>query len=282
MLIEKYRHPVLFYALCTAIPWALWFAAAYVSHLEPANESREVVASLLGVAGLFAPAVVAFCLIWPDPDLRSDVKSRTLNFTAVRPVYLFLTCFLMLVSILLAQTISLFFGYSADQFALRTTSSFAAGIFPGWFMLFLAPPAEELAWHSYGTDCLRSRMNLVNTSLLFGVYWALWHLPLAFIKGYYHSNVAAEGLIYSLNFAFSIIPFVLILNWLYYKTGRNILIAIIFHVTAGYFNELFSTHPDSKIIQTALLTVLSAALVLTNRRFFLSREYRVGKGGQAQ
>jgi len=70
MLIEKYRHPVLFYALCTAIPWALWFAAAYVSHLEPANESREVVASLLGVAGLFAPAVVAFCLIWPDPDLR--------------------------------------------------------------------------------------------------------------------------------------------------------------------------------------------------------------------
>ncbi len=276
MMIERYRHPILFYALCTVIPWALWFAAAYVSHLEPANETREVAVSLLGVAGLFAPAVIAFCMIWPDPDLRRDVKSRTLSLKAVRPFYLFLTCFLMLLSILLAQAISLLFGYSADQFALAKTSSFVAGMFPGWFMLFLAPPAEELAWHSYGTDCLRARMNLVNTSLLFGVYWALWHFPLAFIKGYYHSNVAAEGLAYSLNFAFSIIPFVIILNWLYYKTGRNILIAIIFHVTAGYFNELFSTHPDSKIIQTALLTVLAAGLVLTDRRFFLSREYREG------
>ena len=39
------------------------------------------------------------------------------------------------------------------------------------------------------------------------------------------------------------------MNWLYYKTNRNILVTVIFHITAVYFNEIFSTHPNSKCIQ---------------------------------
>ena len=74
------------------------------------------------------------------------------------------------------------------------------------------------------------------------------------------------------NFLVSIIPYVLLMNWLYYKTGRNIVIAIVFHITAGYFNEIFATHPDSKIIQTILLLGLATAIVLKERGFFFQRE----------
>ena len=99
-------------------------------------------------------------------------------------------------------------------------------------------------------------------------------MPLSFIKDYYHSNVAETGLLYSLNFAFSLLPFVILMNWLYYKTNRNILVAVVFHITAGCFNELFCTHPDSKVIQTVLLSILSAVLVLKERRFFFQRAYQ--------
>lgn len=34
MNINRYRHPFLFYGLSTAIPWAFWFAAAYVSRTQ--------------------------------------------------------------------------------------------------------------------------------------------------------------------------------------------------------------------------------------------------------
>lgn len=271
--IEKYRHPILFYGLSTAIPWAFWFAAAYVSHITPTNQRLASAVSFLAIAGLCAPALVAFWLIWPDPDLRSDVKRRLFGVRSIRPIYLFLTVFLMLGSILLAQAISLLFGYSADQFRFSGKASFTAGIFPGWFLLFLAPLVEELAWHSYGTDCLRTRMNLFYTSLLFGVFWAVWHMPLSFIKDYYHSNVAKAGLLYSLNFAFSLIPFVILMNWLYYKTHRNILVAIGFHITAGCFNELFATHPDSKVIQTGLLLIFSCVLVIREKEFFLRQDF---------
>ncbi|SCK61643.1 CAAX protease self-immunity [Variovorax sp. HW608] len=271
-VIHRYRRPVFFYVLATGIPWAFWFAAAYLSHLTPTRPSLGVAVGVLGVAGLFAPAWIAFRLIWPDPALRADLGRRLVGIRGVRLVYLFLACFLMPVSILLAQAISLLFGYSADQFAFAGKTSFSAGIFPGWFLLLVAPLAEELAWHSYGTDSLRQRMNLLAASLLFAVFWAFWHMPLSFIKDYYHSNVAEMGLLHSLNFAFSIVPFVILMNWLYYKCHRSIGVAVVFHITAGVFNEMFATHPDSKLIQTALLTVLSVGLVVTDRGFFLRRD----------
>jgi CAAX protease family protein len=273
MTIEKYCHPAIFYSLSTAIPWAFWFAAAYVSHITPMNQVLAATVSFLLVVGLLAPALIAFWMMWPDPDLRNDLRRRMFSLKAIRPIYLLLTCFLMLGSILIAQAISLLFGHSADQFNF-SGKSFSAGVFSGWFLIFLAPLIEELAWHSYGTDCLRRRMNLFNTSLLFAVYWALWHVPLSFVKDYYHSNVAQAGILYSLNFALSLVPFVILMNWLYYKTHRNILVAITFHITAGFFNELFSTHPDSKVIQTALLLILSVVLIINERNFFFRREYR--------
>lgn len=274
MTIERYRQPTLFYGLSTAIPWAFWFAAAYLSHLTPTNQTLATTVGILGVVGLLAPTFIAFWMIWPDADLRADVMRRTIRIHGVRPIYLLLTCFLMLGSILLAQALSLLFGHSVEQFSLSGKSSFSAGIFPGWFLLLLAPLVEELAWHSYGTDCLRQRMSLLNASLLFGVFWVIWHMPLSFIKGYYHSNVADMGLLYSLNFALSLFPYVIIMNWLYYKTQRSILVAIVFHITAGCFNELFATHPDSKVIQTGLLLLLAIAVIVNDRDFFLRREYR--------
>lgn len=273
MVIEKYRHPVVFYLLATIIPWSLWFLAAYLSHMTPITPNIRIAVTVLLIIGLCAPAAIAFLMIETNPALRSDIKTRLFNFKRIQPIYLFLAFFLMLTSILLAQAISLLFGYSTDQFSFVRESSFSGGILPGWFWLFFAPLVEELAWHTYGTDSLRQRMNLLYTSLLFAVYWAFWHYPAFLIKGYYQSNLEQIGFIYSLNFMLSIIPFVILMNWLYYKTYRSIMIAIIFHITAGFFNELFNTHPDTKIIQTILLTFLAIFLILREKNFFFQRKY---------
>ena len=271
MGIANYRRPLVFYGLSICIPWALWFGAAYLSHITPGNSALTLAASIFGIAGLIAPTVVAFFLIFPDGELRRDALSRLMPTRATKPIYLLMTCFLMLASILLAQAISLLFGHSTDQFRLADTASFTAGIFSPWFLLFAAPILEELAWHSYGTDCLRQKFNLFTTSIIFAIFWAFWHLPLTFIKGYYQANVAEQGLIYSINFSVSLIPYVLIMNWLYYKTNRNILVAIVFHITANLFNTIFATHPDSKVIQTGLLLVLTLVLLVRDPDFFFKR-----------
>ena len=271
--IKHYRHPMLFYFLATLIPWAFWFAAGYVSHLTPEKPFYDGLVSLLGFIGLLSPVVIAYWLMMKDTHLRSDFFNRFINFKSIKPVYIFLTLFLMLASILLAQAISLLFCYSVDQFVITGHFTFSSGVFPVWTLLIIAPLLEELAWHSYGTDCLRNRFNLFKTSLIFGLFWGLWHIPLSFIDNYYHSNVVETGWIHGVNFLVSLFPFVLIMNWLYYKTGRNITVAIIFHITAGFFNEIFATHPDSKIIQTGLLIILSVIIVMNDKDFFFKKEY---------
>ena len=271
-MINRYNHPILFYFLATAIPWTLWFAAGYISHHEPYSDQNLKIASFIAFLGLLGPLGVSYFLIRKDPVLLADVYKRLFNFTSVKPIYIFFACFLMLGSILLAQAISLLFGYSASQFMITGHFTFSSGIFPVWFMLIIAPVLEELGWHSYGTDCLRNRMNLFKTSLLFGIYWAIWHIPLGAIRDYYQSNLVETGWIYGVNFMVSVIPFTILINWLYYKTGRNITLTIIFHITAGFFNEIFATHPDSKIIQTILLLLLAALLVINDRQFFFEKE----------
>jgi hypothetical protein len=106
MAIEKYRHPILFYSLSIIIPWLFWFIAGYLSHLTPSNSLYITISSLFGIMGLVSPMVVAFSMLLPDPELRSDLYNRLLNFKKIRPIYLFATFFLMLASILLAQAIS--------------------------------------------------------------------------------------------------------------------------------------------------------------------------------
>jgi hypothetical protein len=64
------------------------------------------------------------------------------------------------------------------------------------------------------------------------------------------------------------------MNWLYYKTG-NTIIPIIFRITAGYFNEIFATHPDSKVIQTILLLIVAIIFVAKEKVFSSPRRLAI-------
>ena len=272
-LIARYDKPGRFYLLATLIPWVLWLVAGYLSHRdEPASAPIAV----LGLAGLLAPIAVAWALIRRDPVLVRDTLHRLVNVREVRPVFVLLAVFLLPAALLLATACSVALGYSPDQFLLRGGVSFTAGLIPGWVALTLAPIVEELAWHSYGTDALASRWTVWRTSIVFAVIWALWHLPLGTIQGYYQAEVVETGALATINFLVSVFPFVILMNWIYYRSGRNILVAIVFHLAANVGNEIFRTHPDTKAIQTGLLVVLSALVVWREREVFFTQPTREG------
>lgn len=268
MKIELYKKSGLFFSLSTVLPWSFWFIAAYISHAKPASEYLANLSSIVALLGLLTPIGVTLFLTRGNRELLDDLFSRFFNFREIKIGFILLSGFLMLTSILLAQAVSLLFGYGAGQFHFADSFSFTSGVFPVWFMLLIAPVLEELAWHTYGTDCLRSRYNLFVTSSLFALYWGIWHFPLFFIKDYYHANLVTEGWIYSINFFVSLFPFVFIMNWIYYKTNRNIFLPVIFHITAGVFNEIFATHPMSKVIQTGLLLILAVFIVIKEKKLF--------------
>lgn len=269
-MIKHYRFTLQFYCYSTIIAWVSWGLAAFLSH-QPSTLGYEALISFLSLMGLCGPLAVALHFSLSNNTIFRDVFSRITNIDLSNVVYLIVSILLMPASILLAMAISILFGYDASQFDITRQASFSSGVLPVWFILAMAPILEELAWHSYGTDCLRRRYSLFATSLIFAIYWAIWHMPLAFIKDYYHSNLVLEGVIYSGNFFLSLLPFVLLMNWLYYKSNRNILVAVFLHLGANIFNEIFATHPDSKIIQTVLLSALAIFLVVSQKSYFFDR-----------
>ena len=275
MNVNMYKKTALFFGLSTLIPWILWFIAGYISHIETGSTTLQMWASIIAFLGLLAPVIITLFLARGNMMMVHDLRKRFFNLKGVDSVYIVLAFVLMPFSILLAQAVSLLFGYSIEQFQLAESFSFTSGVFPVWFMLVIAPTLEELAWHTYGTDSLRSRYSLFTTSVLFAFFWGIWHLPLTSINNYYHSNLVEEGWIYSLNFIVSLFPFVLIMNWIYYKANRNIILPILFHIAAGYFNEVFATHPMSKVIQTCLLTVFALYIVLNDKAFFFNQKINI-------
>ncbi|MCB1174778.1 MAG: CPBP family intramembrane metalloprotease [Leptospiraceae bacterium] len=270
-MITKYNKTAGFYGFSALIPWTLWLLVAWLSHQDQQSPALQITRQMLGIAGLAAPFAVALYYITRDPDLIRDFKSRFFNLAQVRLVYVLIAVFLIWLCIVAAQLLSLLLGHSLDQFQVSGQPSFTSSFLSPWMILILAPILEELAWHCYGTDTLRRKFNLFSTSMIFAVYWVIWHIPLSFIKGYYHSKVVAEGPIYALNFVFSLFVFVIIMNWLYYKTNRNILITILFHLSANISNEMFATHPDSKVIQTGLLLIFSVFILIKERNLFFNR-----------
>ena len=220
-------------------------------------------------AYLVAPCSIALTMISKNKELKKDFRER-LSLGRIKLRYLPVIFLLMPLILFLATMLSLLFGRSLEQFAL-------AGDFHLSLLLplFLAPVFEELAWRGYGVDSLRAYFNLFKTSLLFAVLWALWHVPLFFIKGFYQYELWHTSSIYTINFFVSMLPATFLANWIYYKNDRSMSAAILFHCILNLSAVLFQTEQFTKCIITIFLLIVSIIIMVKDKKFFFSDNYRI-------
>jgi membrane protease YdiL (CAAX protease family) len=144
----------------------------------------DPVGALLLLAGGIGPVVVACLLIalgrWdrnldagPAAFLRRCFDPHTLAARHYLTV-LGLIAVIALLPVLLDP--------SADW------STFAAG--PAAFLLIGAVfgALEEPGWRGYAQEALQRRLPVLTASLVVGLFWALWHLPLFFVAGTYQAS----------------------------------------------------------------------------------------------
>ncbi len=83
-----------------------------------------------------------------------------------------------------------------------------------------------------------------------------------FIEGSYQASLWAMNPIYAINFFVGIIPLSYIMNWLYFKNNRSILIASIFHIMVNYSSELFEANQVSKCLLTLVLAIIAGIIMV--------------------
>lgn len=99
---------------------------------------------------------------------------------------------------------------------------------------------EEPGWRGYGQEALQRRMPVVAASVVIGVFWALWHLPLFFIDGTYHSQLGV-GTAEFWAFQLAIVVGSPFYAWLYNATGKAVVAVMLYH---GFGNVARELTPD--------------------------------------
>ena len=266
-LNESYRYrPVLFFALAYLFTWIFWIPAIVVP---------QELGGILMLIGLLAPAVVStvFVLASGSELLKKDLKIKVFDFYIVkwRNVLLAILQFagIVVCSILLSHA----FGQSLDQFSFTEDFSFTGvGIGSALITVTLASIIEEVGWKGYCEDSIGAYMNWFWESLIFGALWSFWHFPLLFIKGTYQAGLMVNPL-YVINFFISGIPLGYIITWVYLVSDRSILACMVYHLTVNFLQEKIAMTPETKCVETIVVTIVAAIIVITNKDLFFETRH---------
>lgn len=268
--MKKYKYrPVLFFALTYFFTWIFWIPAIFVS---------ENIAAVLMLIGLLAPAVVStvFVMLSGSDSLKRDFKNKIFGFYKVKWKNVILATCVFAVIIASSIILSLVFGQSIDQFSFTDDFSFTGvGISSALLIILIASIIEEVGWKGYCEDSIGDYMNWFWESMIFGVFWSLWHLPLIFIQGTYQAGLMVNPL-YVINFFISGIPLGFIITWVYLVSDRSILACMVFHLFVNFMQEKIAMTPETKCVETIVVTAATVVIVLANREMFFETEH-IGK-----
>ena len=264
---KKYRYrPVLFFALAYLFTWIFWIPAIFL----PQN-----LGAVLMLIGLLAPGIVStvFVLASGSKELKTDLKNKIIGFYKVKwgNVALAVVVFaLIIVSSILLSTL---FGQSLNQFAFTEDFSFTGvGIAGAFFTILIASIVEEVGWKGYCEDSIGNYMNWFWESMIFGVLWSFWHFPLIFIQGTYQAGLMVNPL-YVINFFVSGIPMGFIITWVYLASDRSILACMIFHLVVNFLQEKIAMTPETKCVETIVVTIVTIIIVLAKKDMFFSTRH---------
>jgi membrane protease YdiL (CAAX protease family) len=220
--------------------------------------------------GLMVPAIVAIVFIWQQPvsGMKQDFTRRLLSFRLIRPGAFLLSLALMPLSVVLSILISLVFDGSIEQFQVSEAFSFSSGFVPVLALLFMAAFFEELGWRGYGFESLEKGRSFLAASLIFGVLWSLWHLPLLWVNHTYQFEIYQQSPWYALNFYLGTAVLGVIVSWVCHINQRSILAAILFHFIINLSQEMLSMTQQTKSIQTFVLTGFAIVIILNQWPMF--------------
>lgn len=261
----RYR-PVLFFMLAYLFTWIFWIPAIFV----PENPG-----TLLMLAGLIAPAVVStlFVAFSGSDVLKKDLRQKIAGFYRVKWLNVLFAVGVFAVIVACSILLSLAFGQSMDQFSFTEDFSFTGvGIGSALLTILLASVIEEVGWKGYCEDSIGNYMNWFWESLIFGVLWSFWHFPLIFIRGTYQAGLMVNPL-YVVNFFLSGIPLGYIITWVYLVSDRSILACMVFHLFVNFMQEKIAMTPETKCVETLVVTVATVIIVAANRDMFFETRH---------
>jgi hypothetical protein len=127
---------------------------------------------------------------------------------------------------------------------------------------------EEIGWRGYALPRLTVQLGPRLASLLLGVIWALWHLPLFFIAG---TTTTGQSFAVYLT---SVIALSVALAWVYQRTGGSLLLVMLMHAAINNTKEIVpsaSTGGGVWTLDASVVAWTTAAVLWAGAAWMLAR-----------
>lgn len=257
-----------FFSLTYVVTWCCFIAVAALSSSTasalPAGAGLPV---LLLYVGIFAPSLVALGLTARAGGLAGTLVllRRLLVWRVGARCYVFAVGYL-----------------AAIKLAAALVHHVVTGAWPrfgneAWYVMAVAvvfstpvQAGEEIGWRGYALPHLAERFGLARASVLLGIIWACWHLPLFF----FFPKADTYGQSFP-GYVLQVTALSVAIAWLYGHTHGSLLLAMLMHAAVNNTKDVVpSTVPGATnpfALSTSLVSWLTIGLLWIAAVYFLVR-----------
>jgi len=259
-------HPVAsFLVLAYAFSWVAWLPVVF--GLGGGVGTASI------VVGSFGPAVAGAVVTWLAGESVRSWARRIVRWRVGPRWYLAAVALPLLVVALASAAIALL-GTDLDPSLLRSRGP---AVLASYLTVALVGGGnEEPGWRGFALPRLQERYAPVPATLLLGVVWAFWHLPLLPVD-----TATLHGLAWLLDLGptvllrvLNIVGFAFLLTWVYNGTG-SVLLALLTHAGFNTANSTLVPIPleaaAGESFTTVLVTVTAAVWLVAAALVVLTR-----------
>lgn len=200
-----------------------WGIVIMYTQINNTSFNTSILPIAFYILGVISPAISAF-IINKNIDSREEFKSFVKN-SSTPPKNISGYCFIFVVTLLFQLIPFYLIGGEKMGTLLLLLLQFPIYIIIGGL--------EEIGWRGLMLPELEKRFSLFISTLLIGIVWSLWHLPLFFIIGTYQYEF-----LNFFTFTLNTISFSFVLTIIFYKT-RSIFMCIITHALLNSLSAVF-------------------------------------------
>src|SRR5712692_4315199 len=237
---EPMTRPLLkFFSLTYAATWICWTASRAISRGgAAADPALAVLAGAVFLLGVFAPALVALALTERGEGRAATqaLLRQVFKWRVGARWYVFAVGYIPAVKLSVAVVHRVVTG-AWPRFGQEAWYLMAAAIvFSTWVQA-----GEEIGWRGYALPRLSDRFGLAPASVILGIIWASWHLPLFFFP---ESDIVGQSFpLYLLQATALSVA----LAWLYWRTQGSLLLVMLLHAAVNNTKDIVpSAVPGAK------------------------------------
>lgn len=227
-------------------------AAATAAKVSP-------VGILIMMLGGFSPSIAGIFMTWRfEGHLLHDLWQRTKQVKFGWKWYLAILS-VPLLSLIIQIGVQLARGEQLTQSPLLAHPLNLIGF---TILLILGGAlAEEFGWRGFALDRLLERWNLWISSLILGILWAFWHLPLFFVPGTVQASRGNIPVEFSI-FALWIMSLAFLFTWIYLGTNRSLFAVLLFHTAVDWVQSFSGTIISGSTIDRLVHSLVFAIITM--------------------